>query len=218
MVLVLFMSDFKLKLNKKLRKTFFSICDEIIKSKFRQRIEDFEQNQEILDILYQNSPYYEINCFENIFQKIFFIITVCISFYLPFMKFYPEESILAILSLSIVMFCGLFFGIAYPLVALPFCFINECLDNQLFDNKRLDMALLEIKRRGLYPKFLNHSLFNPIINPSYANPITYNEIKEMFKTQNQILEDIVEDLYKMDKKVQKKQIVKEQKSYIDKYR
>ena len=51
------MSDFKLKLNKKLRKTFFSIFDEIIESEFRQRIEDFEQNQEVLDILYQNSHY-----------------------------------------------------------------------------------------------------------------------------------------------------------------
>ena len=210
------MSDFKLNLSKNLRKTFFSIFDEIIESEFRQRIEDFEQNQEILDILYQNSPYYKINFFENIFQKIFFIITVCVSLYLPFMKFYQEESILAIISLSIVMFCGLFFGIAYPLVALPFCFINECLNTEIFDNKRLDNALLEIKRRGLYPQFLNRSLFNPISNPE--NPIYYNEIKKMFKTQNQLLEEIAEDLYKMEKKVQKEQIMKEQKSYIDKYR
>ena len=210
------MSDFKLNLSKNLRKTFFSIFDEIIESEFRQRIEDFEQNQEILDILYQNSPYYKINFFENIFQKIFFIITVCVSLYLPFMKFYQEESIWAILSLSIVMFCGLFFGIVYPLVALPFCFISECLDTELFDNKRLDNSLLEIKRRGLYPQFINRSLFNPISNPE--NPIYYNEIKKMFKTQNQLLEEIAEDLYKMEKKVQKEQIMKEQKSYIDKYR
>lgn len=212
------MSDFKLNLSKNLRKTFFSIFDEIIEFEFRQRIEDFEQNQEILDILYQNSHYYKINFFENIFQKIFFIITVCVSLYLPFMKFYQEESIWAILSLSIVMFCGLFFGIVYPLVALPFCFINECLDTEIFDNKRLNNALLEIKRRGLYSQFLNQSLFNQISNPSYANPITYNEIKEMFKTQNQILEEIVEDLSVTKNRMQKENIVQEQKSYIDKYR
>ena len=210
------MSDFKLKLNKKLRKTFFSIFDEIIESEFRQRIEDFEQNQEVLDILYQNSPYYKINFIGNIYQKIFLITTVCFSLYLPFMKFYPEESIWVILLLSIMIFCALFFGIVYPFVAFSFGFISECLDIQLFDNKRLDKALLEIKRRGLYPQFLNRSLFNPISNPE--NPIYYNEIKKMFKTQNQLLEEIAEDLYRMKNRMQKEKIVQEQKSYIDKYR
>ena len=210
------MNDFKLKLNKKLRKTFFSIFDEIIEPELRQRIKDFQQNQEILDILYQYSPYYKMNFIGNICQKICFMITVYVSLYFPFMKFYPEESIFAILFLSIMIFCCLFFGIIYPLLALSFCFTSEYLDTELFDNKRLDKALLEIKRRGLYPQFINRSLFNPISNPHH--PITYNEIKEIFKTQNQLLEEIVEDLYKMRKKVHNEHIIQEQKAHIDKYR
>ena len=190
----------------------------MIESKLHKRIKDFQENQEILDILYYYSPYYSIHDIGDIFKTIWLTIIVLISLLLPFMRFYPNESIFAILSLSMVMFFAFFFGTLYPFYKIPFYDSLYHVDYKLFDNKILDKALFEIKRRGLYSQFLNNALFNPISHPSSANPITYDKIKVMFKTQDQIMNKIIEDAYMMKSRMTNEKIVKEQKSHIDKYR
>ena len=211
--------DFNLKLNKKLQKTLgTNFYERIAELELNEKIEEFQQNQEILDILYYYSPYYAMNDIGNVFKTIWFTIVVLISFLLPFMRFYPKENIFAILSLSLVMFCGLFFGTLYPFYKIPFYDSLDGADNKLFDNEKLDKALFEIKRRGLYSQFLNSSLFNSISHPSYAYPVRYNKIKMIFKKQNWIMEEIIKDAYRMQNKINNENIVKEQKAHIDKYR
>lgn len=210
------MMNLNLKLNKKLQKIFGSNFDEMIESKLHKRIKDFQENQEIWDILYFHSPYYKRNMIGNIFTTIWFIIILGASLYLPFMRFYPNESIFAILVVSIMLFFLLFAAFIYPFFAYPFHDSWHYVNFKLFDNKRLDSALLEIKRRGLYPQFLNNSLFNPISNPHH--PIYYNEIKHMFKKQTRIMKKIIKDASIMKNRMKTEHIMQEQKAYIDKYR
>lgn len=211
--------DLNLKLNKKLQKTLGTNFDErIAELELNEKIEEFQQNQEILDILYYYSPYYSINRIGNIFKTIWFIIILFISFLSPFMRFYPKHSIFVIFLFSMVIFCMLFFVTLYPFLRLPFYDSFDDIDDELFDNEKLDKVLCEIKKRGFYSQFLNNSLFNPISHPSYDSPICYDKIKIIFKKQNWIMEEIIEDAYYMQNKIKNENIVKEQKAYIDKYR
>lgn len=176
----------------------------------KKQRDNFQLNQEILDIIYRYTPYPEITKRFNIKALIIFIISVFLSV-LTFCSANDSRAIDEPIGLSLLVLIGIlvqFIGIA----TIQSSNEKDEIENQIFDFQQLNKAVEEIQKEGLYSQFMRDSLFEPITNPS--SPITYADFWKIGREQDKRMEKLIQSEIEM----KDRNIANQQKSCVNKYR
>lgn len=176
----------------------------------KQQRDNFQLNQEILDIIYRYTPYPELTKRFNIKTLIIFIISVFLSV-LTFCSTNESQAIDEPIGLSLVVFIVIFVQFIV-IAAIQYSNEKDEIVNQIFDFQKLNKAVEEIQKQGLYSQFMQDSLFEPITNPS--SPITYADFWKIGREQDKRMEKLIQSEIEM----KDRNVANQQKLIVDKYR
>lgn len=178
----------------------------------QKKIDTLKLNQEIIDIIYQYTPYKKYN--------LFFFMWCIFSFAIGIGILISLDINIKSSMISFVWAAFAFIGCLPYVLIVPFGTaildsIDE-IDEKQFDLNKLDKAIEKIRKRGLYSQFITDPLFNPITNPDSV--ITYADIYKIIKEQNIMANKITEKISITDKNIKDSKIFNQQKSIVNKYR
>lgn len=176
----------------------------------KQQRDNFQLNQEILDIIYRYTPYSELTKRFNMKTLIIFIISVFLSV-LTFCSANDSRAIDEPIGLSLVVFIVVFVQFIV-IAAIQASNEKNEIANQIFDLQQLNKAVEEIQTQGLYSQFMRDSLFEPIMNPSLS--ITYADFWKIGREQDKRMEKLIQSEIEM----KDRNVANQQKLIVDKYR